>query len=284
VDAGTEDAGPADAGAPLDGGSCLPSTIYGSNPGSLSNLSVTAKIVDETGSPVPSQPAWICGINICSAPGMTDGSGHVMITAALTEEAAAFKVGDEITYAALAIPLTTATTDFTEGGTAVLNTAKLADSSGATLTPGTSVTSGAVTVSLAADATVAIDELTYGTPAEQEFHAVSIPLANDGPWLASSGHDDFALLYGISPAETPICPAAQISVTLPHATLTPNDFGWTPGTQVEFWITTIDTGQTYAPYGGWAKASDGTVSSDGTKVVTTQGLLALENFAIRKAQ
>jgi hypothetical protein len=97
-------------------------------------------------------------------------------------------------------------------------------------------------------------------------------------------HPDFALLYGVSPEETPICPAAEISVALLHSTMTPNDPGWAPGTAVEFWITTTDTGQTCAPYSGWTRTSDGVVSPDGTHVTTTQGFLFLESFAIRKAR
>ena len=65
----------------------------------------------------------------------------------------------------------------------------------------------------------------------------------------------------------------------------PNDLGWAPGTAVEFWIMTTDTGQEYAPYAGWAKMSDGAVSADGTRASTSsgQGLRLLETFAIRRA-
>jgi hypothetical protein len=195
----------------------------------------------------------------------------------------AFKVGDAFTYAEIAIPLTGLTTDLTAGGTKVINTAKLADAPGVALTPGTTGTSGDVTITIPAGASVSIDQLVYATPAQQLFHAVSIPLANETPWLAASGHDDFGLLYGVGPAETPVCPGAQITVALPHVTTTPNDLGWQPNAAVEFWIMTIDTGQTYAPYAGWAKISDGTVSADGTTVSTDAagGFIYLQTFAIR---
>ena len=63
----------------------------------------------------------------------------------------------------------------------------------------------------------------------------------------------------------------------------PNDMGWAPGTAVEFWVMTIDSAQTYAPYAGWAKMSGGTVSTDGKSVSTTEGFVLLQTFAIRKA-
>ena len=41
----------------------------------------------------------------------------------------------------------------------------------------------------------------------------------------------------------------------------------------------------YAPYGGWAKASDGVVSDDGKTASTVDGggFIYLDNFAIRKS-
>jgi hypothetical protein len=258
--------------------------VYGGGEATVPGGSVTAKLVDETGAPLAAgQPAYICGLDLCSPPSLTDATGSVTITTSLSMKRPAFKVGDAISYAEVAIPLTAAATDLTAGGTKVLATAKLADSPAAALTPGTDATSGDVTLSIPAGGTVAIDGLVYDTPATQLFHAVSIPLANEGPWLAASGLNDFALLYGVSPSETLLCPAAQVTVALPHATVSPNDFGWTAGTAVEFWMTTIDTTQQYAPYAGWAKASGGTVSADGKSVTSTDGFLFLESFALRKA-
>lgn len=64
-----------------------------------------------------------------------------------------------------------------------------------------------------------------------------------------------------------------------------NDLGWAPGAGVEFWITTVDVGQDFAPYAGWRKVSDGVVSADAGSVSTlpSQGFPTLETFAIRKA-
>jgi hypothetical protein len=246
-----------------------------------SNNAVTAKIVDQNGAPVAGQPVYLCGINVCSPASMTKSDGTATIASTMSLQKAAFKVGDALNYAELAIPLAMGTTDFTMGGTAVINTGKLSDMPGAALTPGQDATSGDVTLSIPGDASVCF-YVTYDTPDSQLFRAVSIPLANEVPWLASAGVTGFQLLYGVTPSETPICPPAKVTVALPS----PNTTGWSPGDAVEFWITTADTGQQYAPYAGWAKMSDGAVSADGKTVSTAdgQGFIVLENFAIRKKQ
>jgi hypothetical protein len=264
---------------------CPPAMKYGGGETPVvGTKTVTAKVVDETGAPVTAgQPVYICGIDKCSPATQTAADGTVTISTTDTMTKPAFKVGDATSYAEIAIPLTGPTLDLTAGGTKVISTAKLADAAGVALTPGSSATSGDVTLAIPAGASVTIDQLIYSTPALEQFHAVSIPLANEGPWLAASGHSDFGLLYGVTPAETLLCPAAQVTVALPHKTTTPNDLGWAANAPVEFWVMTIDTGETYAPYAGWAKISDGTVSADGTKVSTdaTGGFIFLQTFAVR---
>src|SRR5450432_3402742 len=255
--------------------SCAPRASYGGGETSMAGATVTASIVDETGAPVAGQP-----IDICSAPAVTDSAGHVSIHTTLTMKKPAFKFGDGVSYAELSVPLTAATTDFTAGGK-VLALGKLAGKPGAPLTPGSSVTSGDVTIAVASGAAVGIDTLVYDTADSQMFRAVAVPLTNVGPVLdpveVAGAPADFSLLYGVGPDETTLCPPAKISVALPHATAAAgNDLGWVPGTAVEFWVTTTDTGQTYAPYAGWAKMSDGVVSADGSTATTSDG--ALEGF------
>jgi hypothetical protein len=283
---GTGTGGSATGGTAGAGPSCSPSMTYGGGETSMTGASVTATVVDETGAPIAvGQPVYLCGINICEAPGETMANGAVSIQTAMSMKKAAIKVGDGVAYAEIAIPLTMMTTDFTTGGH-VLTTGKLSNKPGATLTPGASATSGDVTVTLAAGASVGINGLTYDTADSQKLRAVNIPIANDGPWIApiaADGGMGASLLYGVAPSETLFCPLAKITVALSHATTSPNDLGWAPGAAVEFWITTIDTGQYYAPYAGWAKTSDGVVSADGASVSTVdgQGFIALDIFAIR---
>jgi hypothetical protein len=271
-DAGSHDAG-TDAGTPaLDAGSCSLAT-FGGGEATWVGASVTASLVDQTGAPVVGQPAYICGLDLCSPPKSFDAQGHVSITTALSMKRPAFKFGDALTYAEFGIPLVAADTTF---GTLV--TAKL-PTTGAVLTPGAVATSGGVSLSLAAGTVIGLDTLTYDTADKQQLRIAAVPVSQAAPQLPSGS--DFTLLYGLSPAGTLLCPKAQVTVPLPHATQTPNDFGWAPGAAVEFWVTTVDVSQSPAPYAGWARLSDGVVSADGTSVSTTEGFAALQNFAVR---
>jgi hypothetical protein len=265
---------------PADASSCLGGT-FGGGESSLANISATATIVDQNNAPVVGQPVFLCGLDLCSSPATTGGSGQVSISASLSEKRPAFKFGDAIAYANLMIPLTTASNAFGTVTTAKLPTA------GSAMAAGASATSGDVTVTVASGGSIAIDELTYGTPDSQGLRTAAIPIAQTTALFAPvtvDGHAaDFSLVYGLSPAETVMCPPATVTVALPHATASPNDLGWAPGAAVELWITTSDTGQRFGTYAGWTKVSDGHVSADGTTVSTTgeAGMALLETFAIR---
>jgi len=134
---------------------------------------------------------------------------------------------------------------------------------------------------------IGVNELIYDTPDKQKFRAVNIPLAQEAAVLApltfTDGGAGFAVMFGVSPAETLLCPAAKVSVALPSDKMMPNNFNWLPKAAVELWVMTTDVGQEYAPYGGWAKASDGIVSDDGKSVSTVDGggFVFLETFGIR---
>jgi hypothetical protein len=286
--------GASGASGSTDGGADGPQTcgapkIYGGGEAKVSGASVTAAIVDETGAPVVGTPTAICGLDLCSPFKATGLDGKTSITSTLAFTRPALHYGDGIDYALLTVPLATGANDFSAGGH-LLATGKLLDKPGAAMEPGSVASSGDVSVTISAGATVSIDLLTYDTPVNQKLRAVSMPIANLGPVLASAmpggAAADFALVYGVAPAGTIVCPAVKVTVTLPHKTAAANnDLGWAPGAGVEFWVTTTDVGQAYAPYAGWAKMSDGTVSADGATVSTSagQGFIYLDTFAIRKA-
>jgi hypothetical protein len=236
--------------------------------------SVTATIVDQNGAPVAGQPVYICGTDVCSDPGMTGSDGKVSISTTLMMKKAAFKFGDALAFSELAIPLSMASSDF---GT--LGTAKL-PSAGAAFAPGMDAASGGVTVSVPAGGAVTVNELVYDTPDKQQLRAALLPLTNEGPVFApvmiNGAPPGFEVLYGVAPAGTLLCPAAKVTI--------PNSASWPANTMVEFWVMTVDAGQEYAPYAGWAKASDGVVSGDGQTVSTVDGggFIYLDNFAVRK--
>ena len=273
----TPDSGVPDSGTPDGGAACVPATPFDGGTQALAGGTVTAALVDETGAPVASgQPLFICGLDICSDPGSTTAGGGASIHTSLTEKRAAFKFGDAIGYAEFGIPLGSATTDFTTIGTGKIATARLSGKPGAPLTPGTDAVSGDVTVSIASGAAVAINTLVYGTADQQQLRAVSIPLTNLGQVLPATP-TGFGLVFGLAPAETTICPPAKVTVAVPAS------LGWPAGSAVEFWVTTTDTGQTYAPYAGWARISGGTVSADGKTASSSSGFPVLDNFAVRLA-
>ncbi len=280
-DAGMNDAGTSDAGTSDAGGSCLPGALYGGGETASVGGSVTATIVDTTGAAAAGQPIYICGIDLCSAPANVDSQGHAAISTGLSMKKPAFRFGDAVNYAEFSIPLTASPTAF---GT--LTTGHL-PATGAALTPGTTATSGDVSLAIPAGAMVAIDTIVYGTAAQQALRTVAIPVASAAAQLASAkvngSSANFQLLYGLAPVDTTICPPAKVTVPLPHHTAAPNDLGWAAGAAVEFWVTTTDVGQTFAPYSGWARLSDGVVSADGASVSTVegQGFPFLESFAVR---
>lgn len=219
--------------------------------------------------PVPDQPLYICGIDICSNAAKTDANGVATISTNFMMKKPAFKFGDALHYAELAVPLTMPTTALMTLGTGKF------PAIGAALTPGTSAVSAGVTVEVPAGGSIGIDALTYDTPEKQQLRAVAIPVAQEGPVLDPMALG-FEMLYGIAPAETILCPAARVTV--------PNTPAWAAGTAVEFWTMTVDVGQSYAPYAGWAKASDGVVSADGATVSTSDGggFVYLDTFGVRK--
>ena len=261
---------------------CTSGGPYGGGEPSGPGGSVSATVVDQNNAPVSGQPAFLCGLNLCAAPQSTGAAGNVSISSSLAMTRPAFHVGDGISYPIVAVPLPPNMT--TNLGT-LQSAAFPALGSGAALTPGTIAVSGDVTLSIPANAQVAIDTLNFPTSDEQKLRTVSIPVNAASAPLLPCQACGFDLLYGVAPAETIICPAAQITIALPHQTQVPNDFSWAPGAIVEFWTTTLDVSQTFAPYAGWRLISYGHVSADGTSVTseTWGGLNFLNNLAVRLA-
>jgi hypothetical protein len=253
------------------GGSAMvcPGMGFGGTETPVAGGSVTATIIDEKGMPVADQPVFICGTDICSPPGKTDATGHVTISTSLMMKKPAFKFGDAVLYAELAIPLTTPMITFPTVGTGKL------PATGAAFAAGGDAISGGVTVSVPKGATIAINELVFDTPTKQQLRAVEMPIAQEAAVLAPLALG-FEVLYALGPAGTTFCPAAKVTV--------PNTAQWAAGQAVEFWVMTIDVGQEFAPYAGWAKASDGAVSADGKTVSTDDGagFIYLDNFGVRK--
>jgi hypothetical protein len=142
---------------------------------------------------------------------------------------------------------------------------------------GKSAISGDVTIAVPAGGAFVIDELNYQELVDQQFRAVTVPVAKAAEVLASAP-PGIEQLYGVGPLETVFCPPA--TVTVPNA----DAVKWPANTDVEFWILGLDgASEEWAPYGGWLKVSDGKVSADGKTISTgAAGLPLLTTFGIRK--
>jgi hypothetical protein len=84
------------------------------------------------------------------------------------------------------------------------------------------------------------------------------------------------LLFALSPVDTVVCPPARLGVT--------NSGGWPPATAVEFFVHGVSIEEHWAPYGGWAKVSDGAVTSDGARITTAEsgGIPVLGVIGVRR--
>jgi len=210
----------------------------------------------------------VCGLDICLS-GSTNNAGKATVNGmGKSLKAPAFKYGDGVHYARLAIPLTQAITTFPS-----LSTAKL-PSPGVAFAAGKDITSGEVTLSIAAGGAAIVDDLNFPDPADQTFRAAAI-----GPDKIKQALDPalgIEMVFGAGPIDTLLCPAAKVTV--------PNSLGWPAGTAVEFYLHGIDISQDWAPYAGWAKVSDGEVSADGKGISTSDGggLPILSVFGVRK--
>ncbi|MEP7120389.1 MAG: hypothetical protein ABJE95_05755 [Byssovorax sp.] len=239
---------------------------------------VTVKIVDLMGNPAPSDfSVQVCGTNLCFYGKSSQPGQFAVIGSATPLQQPLFKFGDARGFAKLGIPITAATLD-AMGNEAfgTLTTAAL-PVDGAVITPGKTITSGEVTLTLPAGGVAVIDDSVYPEAIDQQFRAVTIPIAKATEVLAAAPAG-IEQLYGVGPLETVFCPAA--TVTVPNA----DAVKWPAGTDVELWILGLDgASQEWAPYGGWIKVSDGKVSADGKTIsTTTTGLPLLSTFGIRK--
>lgn len=229
---------------------------------------ISAKIVDLAGQPVPKDlSAQVCGTDICIT-GTTNALGAVTEQVNQSLVKPAFKYGDARTFAKMLIPVKAGSTDFGTITTAALPVA------GMDFAPGKTIVSGDVSIEIAANGIAEVDPLIYPEVIDQQLRAVTIPVDKVQGVLA--GAPTIAQLYGVAPVDTVFCPPAK--VTVPNA----DPMKLPAGADVEFLILNVETIEAWGPYGEWQKVSDGKVSADGKTITTTQGLPVLHLFGIRK--
>jgi hypothetical protein len=240
----------------------------------VSVVHVAATVVDENGIPVPHMLAQACGINLCIN-GTTDDNGLVVIDTNSEEQKPAFKYGDGKTHAKFALALSGASpidVDLGEQRTVTFD----APSSGAELAPGKTASSQGVELRLPADANpVKPDPFDFDTPDLRKFRAA--PVSTQNAPAAVDASLGFGMLYALTPSGTELCPPAALTV--------PNSANFPPGSPVEVFLHGIEVDEVWAPYGGWAKVSDGAVSADGKTISTSDsgGLPALSVIGVRLA-
>ena len=129
-------------------------------------------------------------------------------------------------------------------------------------------------LSVATDAKVQIDGISFRTDQEKGLRAVRVPL-DSAPDVVGEG-PDLELVYAATPVETRFCPPAQLSID--------NSEGWAPKTKLEVWLHGVDIAEEHAPYGGWGLVSAAEVSADGERIETTEpGLPVLGVLGFKRA-
>jgi hypothetical protein len=225
---------------------------------------VSGRIVDEQGQPTSSGLVQICGKDQCINADVPE-TGELAQRVMSSMVAPACKFGNGKSWGKLAIPLATGDTDF---GT--LTTVTLPPfSAGAALEAGKSVSSGGVTLSLSDDARVEIDTLTYEDEREFGFRAARLPEST----LEQLGQG-FVLGFALAPVETHICPSPALSIE--------NSTDLPAGTELELFIHGLDVLEAWAPYAGWQKVGEGSVSDDGQTLDFPEGVPLLTAIGVRE--
>jgi hypothetical protein len=224
---------------------------------------VTGNIVDEQGEPTSSGLVQVCAKNVClDAKVGDDGKLVKQVNQDMTSPAC--KIGDGKLWGKLAFPIGGGDTEL---GT--LMTVRLPDfADGVTLAPGETASSGGVSLSIASDAGVEIDTLSYVDASQSGFRAAELPEA-----ARTALDPDFVAAFALAPLETRICPSPALSIE--------NTAGLEPGTALELYISGLDVGEYWAPYAGWEKVSEGEVSADGARLEFPEGPPLLTALGIK---
>lgn len=256
-------AGVGAGGEPAAPVECPEGTGEHSEPQVVTVGTVSGQIVDEEGAPTTAGIVQVCGIDVCTNADVR-ANGKFVHPGGQAINTPAIKFGDGLTWAKLSLPLGTGDTDV---GT--LTTVRLpAFADGQPLTPGTTVSSGGVTLTLAEDAAVAMNILDYGDESEQGFRAVALPEA-----ALSQLEQGFAVAYAVSPLETRVCPSPALSLE--------NSLDLAPGAELELYALGLDADEKLLPYAAWELVGEGAVSDDGAALEFPAGLPVLTAFGVK---
>lgn len=242
---------------------CPAGTNPSGDPQPIELGTISGQLVDEQGDPTSAGLVQVCGKDICIN-ARVGNSGKLAEVVGDTLDTPACKFGDGLTWGKLAIPLESGDTEL---GT--LTAVRLPDfSESVAFTPGESISSGGVTLTLAPEARVEVDLLTYEDEAQQGFRAAALPEA-----ALTQLNQDFVAGFALSPVETRICPSPALSLE--------NIANLPPSTALELLVLGLDVAEHQAPYGQWKRVGEGQVSDDGATLEFPDGVPVLTAIGIR---
>jgi hypothetical protein len=261
-------------GSSTSSGDACPAVGYPGDGSADGVNTVTARVEDTSGNGVPNLLLDVCGFNLCLN-GSTDANGDAAVnnTSGTVLDDARMYYGDGKDYVRLCQEIP-GLPDATLG---TINTVALPPlAQGQTIAAGSPVTQGPLTIEVDAAGAIEHDIILYATDAERVFRSVLIPHDNGSlSFPAIDASLNFDLVFGTAPINTKFCPAAKLTFD--------NTEGWAADAEVEVFFHGTEVFTDFAPYGGWAKVSDGKVSSDGTTVSTNdgEGIPQLGVFGVR---
>lgn len=218
---------------------------------------LSATVVDETGAPVADTIVQACGLNVCIQ-GNTTSQGRAVIKGDENIEKLAFKYGDGLHYAQVALALTGDTSYELGEQRTVKFPAPDPDNR---FEAGLTLVSSDVELSLAKGTETTIDVLSYADPSEHLFVAKAFD-ADVFPRAAEG--QNFVSLWALGPAKTEFCPPAQLTL--------PNVSELDPETEVDLLLLVTDVSGRHGRYAEWQLVASGTVSERGNDIVTDPGL------------
>lgn len=228
---------------------------------------ITASYIDQDGNPAEGVQTTVCGTNICSQPADSGSDGSVMVNSSDIDMFSdpRFNAGHNgFLYAKFSglIPVTSGSHDF---GT--VRVIRMDDfSAGIPINPGETASQGGVSITLAGDAELQHSCVDYPEESQRVFRGAVVDITS---WTAAeSPQIDQSLgithIVVAMPLGTHICPG--VDMTWDNVT------GLAAGAEVDIYENGAKTFKHYAPYGRWAKVSEGVVDSDGTTITTKSGM------------
>lgn len=217
---------------------------------------LTATVVDQAGQPVADTLAQACGINVCLR-GVTNASGAVSISGAEEVAKLAFKYGDGLHHAQVAL-LLSGDTSYALGEQRTVELPKPDPANN--FRGGDTLSSGEAELSLEEDTEVNIDTLSYADESEHRFVAAAF---DEDRFPDAASGEGFVSLWALGPAKTEFCPPARLS--LPNTTQLPSE------AEVDLMLLITDVGGRYGRYAEWTPIATARVTDDGARIVTDEG-------------